>query len=55
MKCSKCGTEISADIQPSEDWKYYCSTCGLEEALKEIRDSNKYYGFDSPIKGEIKQ
>jgi len=45
MKCSKCGKEIPIDTKPSENWQYYCAECGLKEALKEIRQSDKYYGF----------
>jgi len=52
VNCSKCNTEISTDIPPSEDWKYYCPKCGLEEALKEIKASNEYYGFKEDMNEE---
>jgi len=41
--CSKCGKRISNNTEPSEDWKYYCFDCGLEEFRKELSDSKKYY------------
>ena len=45
LKCSKCGKEILVNTSPSENWKYYCPKCGMEEALKEIKASNGYYDF----------
>ena len=45
LKCSSCGKEISVNTEPSENWKYYCPKCGMEEALNEIKESNKYYNF----------
>jgi len=44
-KCSKCGKEIPVNTPPSENWEYYCPKCGVEEALKEIKKSNEYYGW----------
>lgn len=53
MKCSKCGKEIPVDTPAGENWQYYCPECGIEEALKEIKESNKYYGFSpTPPNGE---
>lgn len=49
MKCSKCGREIPIDTPPSENWEYYCPECGIEEALKLIRTSNKFYGFEKRV------
>lgn len=46
MKCSKCGKDIPTDTPASDNWQYYCAECGFEEAMKEIRESNKYYGFE---------
>ncbi len=43
VKCSKCGKEINVNIEPSENWEYYCAECGLAEALKEIKKSKEYY------------
>ena len=45
QRCSKCGKEIPVDTPPSENWQYYCPKCGIEEALKEIKESNNYYNL----------
>jgi len=52
LKCSKCGKKILVDTPPSENWKYYCPKCGMEEALKEIGASSNYYGSSPP---EVKE
>jgi len=43
MKCSKCGREIPTDTKPSENWHYYCADCGLQEVLREIKESKEFY------------
>jgi len=53
IKCSKCGKEIPIDTPPSENWKYYCPKCGMEEALKEIREGNDYYGWGNEVESDI--